>query len=118
MSILRTILTHWGAGDPSDRLALRHSYVTHYAHVRHIVPKEKLLEFESKDGWKPLCEFLGKDVPAGAYPRVNDAAETVRLHGLLYWLRIFRLVQQPFLVVLAVGVVWVAVWLGYGKPAA
>jgi hypothetical protein len=42
------------------------------------VPKEKLLEFEPKDGWKPLCKFLGKDVPAGSCPRVNDAQAAVK----------------------------------------
>jgi hypothetical protein len=43
------------------------------------VPKEKLLEFEPKDGWEPLCKFLGKDVPAGSYPRVNHAQAAVKL---------------------------------------
>ena len=26
-------------------------------------PKEKLLIFEAKDGWSPLCKFLNKEVP-------------------------------------------------------
>lgn len=39
------------------------------------VPKEKLLVFESKHGWEPLCKFLGVPVPAEPYPRVNDTQE-------------------------------------------
>ena len=29
------------------------------AEVRSNVPAERLLVFEAKDGWGPLCEFLG-----------------------------------------------------------
>lgn len=39
------------------------------------VPKEKLLVFEIKDGWKPLCKFLDVDVPNEPFPRVNDTEE-------------------------------------------
>lgn len=59
--------------------SFRQGYLDHYTHVRSAVPKRRLLEFESKDGWEPLCKFLGKDVPAGPYPRVNDADATVKL---------------------------------------
>ena len=31
--------------------------------VKATVPKEKLLVFEAKQGWKPLCEFLGLPEP-------------------------------------------------------
>ena len=31
--------------------------------VKATVPKEKLLIFEAKQGWKPLCEFLGVPEP-------------------------------------------------------
>lgn len=36
------------------------------------VPPEKLLVFEAKDGWEPLCAFLGVPVPPEPYPRVNS----------------------------------------------
>lgn len=42
--------------------------------IRH-VPKEKLLVFEVKDGWKTICEFLDKPIPSTPYPHVNDTAE-------------------------------------------
>jgi hypothetical protein len=35
------------------------------------VPADKLLVFQAKDGWEPLCEFLGVPVPPEPYPRVN-----------------------------------------------
>lgn len=36
------------------------------------VPDEKLLVFEVKDGWEPLCEFLGVEPPDEPFPRLND----------------------------------------------
>ncbi|KAJ7843486.1 hypothetical protein B0H13DRAFT_1497239, partial [Mycena leptocephala] len=42
--------------------------VEHYARVRRAVAKERLFEFEVKEGWGPLCSFLGKGVPAEKFP--------------------------------------------------
>ena len=36
------------------------------------VPKEKLLVYQVKDGWQPLCDFLGLPVPATPFPRTNN----------------------------------------------
>ena len=37
------------------------------------VPKDKLLVFNVKDGWEPLCKFLNKPVPTNKpFPRSND----------------------------------------------
>eukprot|EP00038_Savillea_parva_P010742 m.192462 g.192462 ORF g.192462 m.192462 type:complete len:258 (-) comp18648_c0_seq1:1219-1992(-) len=50
-------------------------YDAHNTLVRQTVPKEQLLVFNVKDGWGPLCEFLGKDVPDGPFPFVNESAD-------------------------------------------
>ena len=50
----------------------------HNERVRQRVPTERLLVYEVKDGWGPLCEFLGVDVPDEPYPRTNDTAEMRR----------------------------------------
>ncbi|KAK0672080.1 hypothetical protein QBC41DRAFT_353784 [Cercophora samala] len=44
----------------------------HYAMVRGLVPKERLLEWCVEDGWGPLCEFLGRGVPEEKFPHVNE----------------------------------------------
>lgn len=49
-------------------------YEDHIAEVKRTVPPERLLVFEAKQGWAPLCEFLGVPVPSEPYPRVNDTA--------------------------------------------
>lgn len=40
--------------------------------VKQHVSPEKLLVFEVRQGWGPLCEFLGKPVPEQPFPHVND----------------------------------------------
>jgi hypothetical protein len=50
----------------------------HTAEVKRVVPAERLLVFEAKEGWAPLCEFLDVPVPAEPFPRVNDTAEFKR----------------------------------------
>ena len=54
------------------------------------MPREKLLVFEAKDGWAPLCAFLGKPIPDAPYPRVNDAASFRRhIHLVQAFLVVF-----------------------------
>jgi hypothetical protein len=43
--------------------------------VKKFVPADKLLVFEVKDGWAPLCKFLNKAVPLESFPKVNDTEE-------------------------------------------
>jgi hypothetical protein len=41
--------------------------------TQHVLP-EKLLVYEVKEGWAPLCEFLGVEVPDKPFPHLNDSA--------------------------------------------
>ncbi|KAL2042336.1 hypothetical protein N7G274_004825 [Stereocaulon virgatum] len=50
----------------------RSVYKEHYAHVRAITPKERLLDFQLKGGWGPLCEFLGKEIPEVPFPKLHE----------------------------------------------
>lgn len=47
------------------------------------VPPERLLVYQAKDGWAPLCDFLGVPVPAEPYPRVNSREEMTERTGSL-----------------------------------
>jgi hypothetical protein len=42
------------------------------------LPPERLLVYEVREGWGPLCAFLGKPVPDAPFPHVNDTAEFER----------------------------------------
>ncbi|XP_001640636.2 uncharacterized protein LOC5520713 [Nematostella vectensis] len=46
-------------------------YKKHNDAVMANIPAKQLLVFNPKDGWEPLCAFLGAEVPAIPYPRVN-----------------------------------------------
>lgn len=46
----------------------------HNESVRAAVEPDKLLVYEVTQGWAPLCEFLGADVPDEPFPRDNDTA--------------------------------------------
>ena len=54
-------------------------YREHYAMVRSMVPREKLLEYHITEGWEPLCRFLEKEVPGVEFPSGNDGDATGEL---------------------------------------
>jgi len=43
----------------------------HIEEVKAYVPKEKLLVYDVRDGWGPLCKFLGTPEPAEPLPHLN-----------------------------------------------
>ena len=43
--------------------------------VKKEIPEERLLVFEVKNGWEPLCQFLQVPVPDEPFPNANDTAE-------------------------------------------
>jgi hypothetical protein len=43
----------------------------------------EVLEFKAEDGWGPLCAFLGRDVPVGDFPRVNERKTFVFIKRVL-----------------------------------
>ena len=53
-------------------------YERHIAEVRRTIPPGRLLTFDVAEGWQPLCDFLGVDVPPTPFPRLNDAAAMQR----------------------------------------
>ena len=69
--LFHLVLCHWSGGDWRSREKLREGYIKHYAHIREVVPTENLLEWEPKDGWEPICKFLGKPVPQEPFPYAN-----------------------------------------------
>mmetsp|Transcript_16326 Transcript_16326/g.42075 ORF Transcript_16326/g.42075 Transcript_16326/m.42075 type:complete len:276 (+) Transcript_16326:297-1124(+) len=52
------------------------SYRKHNEKMKEIIPKEKLLIFDVREGWEPLCAFLEKPVPNIPFPHVNKGRAT------------------------------------------
>lgn len=76
-----------GARDKA--LAFFHDY---YAECRRRIPQERRIEFKVQDGWAPLCQHLGVEVPSVLvdgeevtvpFPRTNEAAEFHKRVGRL-----------------------------------
>jgi len=67
-----------------DRAYAMEVFERHNEAVRRRVPPERLLVFDVREGWAPLCEFLGVETPDGPFPRLNEAREMRRrLLGLV-----------------------------------
>lgn len=58
-----------------DRDGLINAFNAHNERVRATIPAGQLLEFEVKEGWEPLCSFLGVPVPDDEFPRTNNREE-------------------------------------------
>ena len=59
-------------GDVYGREHLIQAFNKHVEAVTQGIPADRLLVFEAKQGWRPLCEFLGVDVPDEPFPHANS----------------------------------------------
>ena len=58
-------------GKFEDKEHARAFWEGHIASVKAHVPADKLLVYDVRDGWGPLCEFLNKPVPQEEVPHLN-----------------------------------------------
>ena len=60
-------------GSLEDRERAIKVFERHNEEVKERVPSDKLLVYEVKEGWEPLCKFLGVGVPNNKpFPHLND----------------------------------------------
>jgi len=60
-------------------------YAMHNSAIQRAIAPERLLTFNAREGWGPLCRFLGKPLPSFPYPHVNEAEGLARLeYGLAF----------------------------------
>lgn len=62
-------------GGRTDRDGILAAYQANTKAVRALEARGQALVFRSSDGWEPLCNFLGVEVPDEPYPRTNTRAE-------------------------------------------
>src|SRR5215207_6851284 len=66
-------------GKFEDRDAAIRIFAEHNRDVVATIPTQRLLVFDVKEGWEPLCVFLGVPVPADEpFPHLNDVADFSR----------------------------------------
>ena len=91
----------------------RRAYRDHYALVRRITPKGRLLEYKLGDGWGPLCEFLGKPVPYVPFPRVNDSEALQELLAIIIKRGLYNTFRRAVRFTLPFAVLGLGIWLYY-----
>lgn len=68
-------------GDFGDKIHDRDFMVAffkrHTDEVVRTIPKDRLLVYETGQGWAPLCKFLGVPVPDTPFPQVNTRDEFI-----------------------------------------
>ena len=86
-----------------NREALRARYVEYREEVEASIPADRLLVFNVKQGWEPLCNFLGVPVPEGIpFPHVHTRA---KLDGEMFVLRLITWIW-PLTIILPVAALW------------
>ncbi|KUL83143.1 hypothetical protein ZTR_10997 [Talaromyces verruculosus] len=105
-AVMHRLLKNKFGGKPLDEQTVKRVFQEHYDHVRSLVPKESLLEYRIEEGWEPLCEFLGEDVPEGEeFPRGNSSEDFQNAVRLIWKIQtVFNLGRG----LLVVGGVWVS----------
>ncbi|XP_078481860.1 uncharacterized protein LOC100176328 isoform X1 [Ciona intestinalis] len=88
------------------------AYRRHNAHVLQNAPKDQLLVFNFKDGWEPLCKFLGVPVPDTPFHHKNKKGAIIK--EMLQTNNIILKIQREAMVVAAVSGVLAAIGLYKG----
>lgn len=75
MAAMVRLLGERFSNDIENRDAMIAAFEKHNDAVRAGVPKERLLEWTTADGWGPICDRLGVPVPSDPFPVTNTTEE-------------------------------------------
>lgn len=72
---MNRLLYKYGHGFDFDKTG-KERYLRHNDAVRGSVKKRdrELLEYNLKEGWQPLCEYLGQEIPKVPFPETNSTS--------------------------------------------
>jgi hypothetical protein len=73
--VYQTVHEQLFGGRMSDRDHVLAVYREHISEVQSTLPSDRLLTFDVKDGWEPLCAFLDLPVPNLPFPKTNSTEE-------------------------------------------
>ena len=71
----KLILENTFDGNIEDKDHVLGVYRKHNAAVLADLPSDRVLTYDVKQGWPPLCEFLGVDVPEEDFPHTNTTKD-------------------------------------------
>lgn len=73
--MIRTVIFATFTEKLEDKDACIKAFIEHNQQVQNTVPKDRLIYWQVGDGWKPLSEGLGIDIPCVDFPCVNTTKE-------------------------------------------
>ena len=66
-----------------SKFLLKKKYREYNERVKAVVPPDQLLVYNVKQGWEPICKFLGRDIPTCPFPHANTVGSTVKeIHAI------------------------------------
>jgi hypothetical protein len=74
--VRKAILTETFDNRFEDKAHAIEVFERHTQEVRDTIDPARLLVFDVKEGWAPLCRFLEVPIPDEPFPRLNDTAST------------------------------------------
>lgn len=75
LGMAEAVIAKSGFPNGLDLPGLMKAFTAHNDAVRAAIPADRLLVYEVKEGWGPLCAFLEVPVPDEPFPRTNDRSE-------------------------------------------
>lgn len=69
----RTVVAQVFRDRLSERDVATRIFGEHIAEVQAEIPARRLLTFDLREGWQPLCDFLGVEVPDIPFPKTNSS---------------------------------------------
>lgn len=73
--MIMTLYNRLYPGGINDAEGAKAAFRDHIERVKVTVPGERLLIWEAGDGWRPICDALGRPVPDEPFPRTNSRGE-------------------------------------------
>ncbi|MEV6155647.1 sulfotransferase family protein [Nonomuraea sp. NPDC052129] len=67
-----TVMDRVFDGRVDDPAYVMEVFERHLAEVQAAIPAARLLVFDVREGWEPLCAFLGTPVPDEPFPQANE----------------------------------------------
>ena len=70
------------------------------------VPKDRLLIYEVKEGWEPICKFLNKPIPDMPFPYKNKTKNMGHMS---------RFINAMFIIIIIVSIIMIisSVFFGF-----
>jgi hypothetical protein len=115
----QSIMNDFLGPEGTDYESLKQRYNHYFGSIRKSVPKERLLEFQLKDGYEPLAEFLEVPVPkeifgekeiTKPFPRINETSIYDDRIRVLYRETIKRLATKYIAPPVGLGALALGAW--------